>query len=69
MIMFISLYTSLRIIYIKLKLSQLLKNALIHRNPVIAHDDPTIQRNIINLFAPLVIINVFYSISLAGLNV
>lgn len=69
MIMFIRLNTSLCILYVKVKLLQLLHYHLINWYTMISYNDPAIERNIINLLAPLMLKNLLYSISLRRIDV
>jgi len=66
---FVSLYASLRILYVKIELSQLLQNEFIYWNPMIAYNNATVQRNITNLFTPLMIKNLLDSISFCWIDV
>ena len=69
MIVFVSLNASLSIFYIKIKLSQLLQNEFIDWNTMIAYNDATIERNITNLFTPIMLENLLNSVSLCRINI
>ena len=69
MIVFVSLNASLSIFYIKIKLSQLLQNEFIDWNTMIAYNDATIERNITNLFTPIMLENLLNSVSHCRINI
>ena len=69
MIVFVSLNASLSIFNIKIKLSQLLQNEFIDWNTMIAYNDATIERNITNLFTPIMLENLLNSVSLCRINI
>lgn len=69
MIVFVSLNASLSIFYIKIKLSQLLQDEFINWNTMIAYNDTTVERNITNLFTPIMLKYLLNSVSLCRINV
>lgn len=52
-IVFVGLNTPLRILYVEIELFKLGKDLFVNWNPVITHYDATIQRNVVDLLAPI----------------
>lgn len=69
MVVFIGLNAPFGIFDIKVELSQFCKDVLIDWNSVVPYDDPAIERNVLDLIAPLVLVDLLNPISLAGIDI
>lgn len=69
MIMLVGFDAPFSILYIKVELTQLLEYLLVDWNSMISHDDSTIQRNVFDLIAPLVIVNLLDPVPFARVYV
>lgn len=68
-VVLIGLNAALSVFHIKVELFQLGKNELVHRNAMVADNDAAVERNVVNLFAPLVVVDLLDLVAFAWVDV
>lgn len=69
MVVLVGLDTSFSVFDIKVKFCEFFQDFLIDRNSMIANNYPAIERNILDLIAPLMLINLLDSVPLTRIYV
>lgn len=68
-IVLIGLNAALSIFHIEVEFFQLGKDVFVHRDAMVAHNDTAIKRNIVDLLAPLVVVDLLNLVTFAWIDV